>query len=49
VYAGTPVEKLRDRQARDEPVADPLKMSAKELLLSSGHHAGAHREDEKVG
>lgn len=45
VYAGTPVEKLRDRQAKDEPVSDPLKMSAKELLLSSGHHASAHKEE----
>ena len=54
VYAGTPVEKLRDRQAKDEPVKDPLTMSAKELLLSSGHTPAAvpksvQREDEPVG
>lgn len=42
VYAGTPVEKLRDRQAKDEPIADPLKMNAKDLLFSSGHHKAVH-------
>ncbi len=54
VYAGTPVQKLRDRQAKDEPLKDPLKMSAKELLLSSGHtpsarQSAAQQKDEPVG